>query len=120
MKLTRIIKGILKWTFMAIVVLLLLGVITIFIGYWRSTNDCGKTATVTNPVRAIVYCEFGSADVLKLENIEKPVPNDEQVLIKVRAASVNPYDWHFMRGIPYVMRTEAGLRKPKSTRLGGD
>jgi NADPH:quinone reductase-like Zn-dependent oxidoreductase len=71
-------------------------------------------------MKAIVYCDFGSPDVLRFQDIEKPVPNDDQVLIKVRAASVNPFDWHFMRGIPYVMRMEAGLRKPKDTRLGGD
>ncbi len=71
-------------------------------------------------MKGIVYCDFGSADVLRFEDIEKPVPNDDQVLIKVRAASVNPYDWHFMRGTPYLMRIEAGLRKPKVTRLGGD
>lgn len=71
-------------------------------------------------MKAIVYCDFGPADVLRLEEINKPVPKDDQVLIKVRAASVNPFDWHFMRGTPYVMRMEAGLRKPQSTRLGGD
>ncbi|MEO8044714.1 MAG: NAD(P)-dependent alcohol dehydrogenase [Spartobacteria bacterium] len=71
-------------------------------------------------MKAIVYCDFGPPDVLRFEEIEKPVPNDNQVLIKVRAASVNPYDWHFMRGVPYVMRLDAGLRKPKDIRLGGD
>ncbi|MDQ2825080.1 MAG: NAD(P)-dependent alcohol dehydrogenase [Verrucomicrobiota bacterium] len=72
-------------------------------------------------MKAIVYCDFGPPDVLKLEDIEKPVPNDNQVLIKVRAASVNPYDWHFVRGTPYIMRgMGVGLRKPKTTRLGVD
>ncbi|MEP6821691.1 MAG: NAD(P)-dependent alcohol dehydrogenase [Chthoniobacterales bacterium] len=71
-------------------------------------------------MKAIVYCDFGPPDVLRFQEIEKPVPNDSQVLIKVRAASINPYDWHFMRGIPYVMRFEAGLRKPKDLRFGGD
>ena len=71
-------------------------------------------------MKAIVYCDYGGPDVLELENIEKPVPNDSQVLIKVHAASVNPYDWHFLLGIPYVMRMETGLRKPKSRRFGVD
>lgn len=53
-------------------------------------------------------------------DVEKPVPNDNEVLIKVRAASVNPLDWHFMRGTPYFLRIPAGLRKPKETRLGVD
>ncbi len=71
-------------------------------------------------MKAIVYCDYGSPDVLKLEDIEKPVPGDDQVLVRVRAAAVNPYDGHYMRGTPLVMRIEAGLRKPKDTRLGVD
>ncbi|PYL20674.1 MAG: alcohol dehydrogenase [Verrucomicrobia bacterium] len=71
-------------------------------------------------MRAIVYCDYGLAN-LKLEDVEKPVPNDDQVLVKVRAASVNPYDWHFIEGTPYLMRAMGvGLRKPKDTRLGVD
>src|SRR4051794_29838290 len=120
MKIGRILKRIVKWISVAIALVLVLGIVALFIGYWRSTNDCGRSAAPKTPMKAIVYCEFGTADVLRLEEIEKPVPNDNQVLIKVSAASVNPFDWHFMRGTPYVMRMEAGLRKPKETRLGGD
>ena len=121
MKLKLVVKAIAKWTSFAIALLLFLGIVVLFVGYWRSTNDCNRNTTaLSNPMKAIVYCDFGPPDVLRLEEIEKPVPNDDQVLIKVRAASVNPYDWHFLRGIPYVMRMEAGLRKPKITRLGGD
>ena len=55
------------------------------------------------------------------EEIAKPVPNDNQVLVKVRAASVNPLDWHYIEGTPYLMRLMgSGLRKPKVTRLGVD
>jgi NADPH:quinone reductase-like Zn-dependent oxidoreductase len=58
---------------------------------------------------------------LKLEDVEKPLPNDDQILVKVRAASVNPYDWHFIEGTPKIMRLMGvGLRKPKDTRLGVD
>jgi NADPH:quinone reductase-like Zn-dependent oxidoreductase len=71
-------------------------------------------------MQAIVYFNYGSPDVLRCEDIEKPIARDHEVLIKVRAASVNPYDWHFMRGMPYVVRIVAGLRKPKVTRLGVD
>ena len=61
-------------------------------------------------MKAIVYHEHGSSDVLKCEEIEKPVPRDDEVLIKVRAASVNPLDWRFMRGEPALFRIF--LRKP--------
>src|SRR5881296_908755 len=71
-------------------------------------------------MKATVYRKYGSPEVLKCEEIEKSVPKDNEVLIKVRAASVNPYDWHFMRGTPYFVRIMAGLRKPKITRFGVD
>ena len=100
--------------------LLLLAFLAGFIAYWRSTNDCGKAGAPTNPMKAIVYCDYGVAN-LKLEEIEKPRPNDDQILVRVRAASINPYDWHFVEGTPYVMRAMGvGLRKPKDTRLGVD
>src|SRR5947208_14700356 len=72
-------------------------------------------------MKAIVYHEFGSPDVLRLEEVEKPVPNDNQILVKVRALSVNPLDWHFMEGTPYLGRIPAfGLLKPRVERLGVD
>jgi NADPH:quinone reductase-like Zn-dependent oxidoreductase len=71
--------------------------------------------------KAFIYKEYGSPDVLRLEELEKPVPADDQVLVKVRAASVNPLDWHYMEGTPYIVRLlEFGLLKPKVTRLGVD
>ena len=71
-------------------------------------------------MRAIVYRRYGSPDVLEYSDVEKPVPKADEVLIRIHAASVNPADWHFMRGTPYLVRLFAGLRKPKSTRLGVD
>jgi NADPH:quinone reductase-like Zn-dependent oxidoreductase len=71
-------------------------------------------------MKAIVYSDYGLSN-LKLENIEKPVPNDDQILVKIRAASINPYDWHFIEGTPYIMRMMGvGLRKPKDIQLGVD
>ena len=115
-------KRILKWSAGAILLVLLLVAAAIFVAYWRSDNNCGRSTTTAqgNMMKAIVYCDYGSPDVLKLEDVAKPVPTDDQVLIKVRAASVNPFDWHFMRGTPYIMRLDSGLRKPKDTRLGVD
>src|SRR5438034_4566320 len=120
MKLKRILKRILKWTSVAILLALFVGIFALFIAYWRSTNDCGRTAARKNPMKAIVYCDYGLAN-LKLEEVEKPVPNDDQILVRVRAASVNPYDWHFIEGTPKIMRAMGvGLRKPKDTRVGVD
>jgi NADPH:quinone reductase-like Zn-dependent oxidoreductase len=121
MKIKRILKSILKWTSLAILLALFLGIVALFVAYWRSTNDCDQlSATQGKTMKAVVYCEYGSPDVLKLMDIPKPAPNDNQVLVKVRAASVNPYDWHFIRGTPYIMRLGVGLRKPKVTRIGVD
>jgi NADPH:quinone reductase-like Zn-dependent oxidoreductase len=70
-------------------------------------------------MKAIRFCEYGSPDVLKFEDVEKPVPNDNQVLIKVRAASLNFIDPGAMRG-PWPLRLMFGLRKPEKTGLGND
>src|SRR6476661_690464 len=116
----KMLKRVLKWITGAILVLLLLAFLLGFIAYWRSTNDCGHTAAPASPMKAIVYCDYGVAN-LKLEDVEKPTPADDQLLVKVRAASVNPLDWHFVEGTPYFMRLMGvGLRKPKDTRLGVD
>ena len=71
-------------------------------------------------MKAIVYQRYGPPDVLQLQEVDKPVIGDDAVLVRVRAAAVNPYDWHFMRGEPYFMRLIAGLRTPKRIRLGVD
>jgi NADPH:quinone reductase-like Zn-dependent oxidoreductase len=109
-------KRVLKWSVAVIFVGLVLAT---FIAYWMSTNDCDRnSAAPNNPIKAIVHCEYGSPDVLKLEDVEKPVPNDNQLLVRVRAASVNPLDLT-IRG-PWLIRPVLGLRKPKDTRLGVD
>lgn len=71
-------------------------------------------------MKAILFPRYGSPDVLQLTEVEKPVPNENQVLIKVVAASANPLDWHRMRGEPFIARMGEGLRKPTDTRLGAD
>jgi hypothetical protein len=108
----KLLKLVLKWITGAVLVLLLLAFLLGFIAYWRSTNDCGHSAAPANPMKAIVYCDYGVAN-LKLEDVEKPTPADDQLLVRVRAASVNPYDWQFVEGTPYVKRAMGvGLRKP--------
>jgi NADPH:quinone reductase-like Zn-dependent oxidoreductase len=115
MKLRRI----LKWTGATILLALILSIFAGFIAYWRSTNDCDRKTALVNPMKAIRFCEYGSPDVLKFEDVEKPAPNDDQVLIKVRAASLNFIDPGVMRG-PWPLRLMSGLRKPEKTGLGND
>jgi NADPH:quinone reductase-like Zn-dependent oxidoreductase len=71
-------------------------------------------------MKAIVYTEYGPPDVLQLKEIEKPTPTEDEVLVKVRAASVNYSDWAFVRGKPYEIRMLQGLLKPKHPILGAD
>src|SRR5437764_12183578 len=71
-------------------------------------------------MRAIVYHTYGSPDVLKLEDLEKPTPQDDEVLVKVYAASVNALDWHLLRADPFLARLNMGLTKPKHQILGAD
>jgi len=71
-------------------------------------------------MKAIVYQNFGSPDILRFEEIDKPTPADNEVLIKVRAASVNPLDWKLMKGGPFILRLLLGLGKSKIKRPGVD
>src|SRR5436305_1152243 len=114
-------KRILKWIFRIVLVLFILAFLFVFVAYWRSTNNCDQlTATQGDKMKAIVYCDYGLAN-LKLADIAKPTPTDDQVLVKVHESSVNPLDWHFIEGTPKIMRAlGVGLRKPKDARLGVD
>src|SRR3982074_836206 len=112
-------RRILKWSTRVILLAVVLGFLVGFIAYWRSTNDCDRKTALVNPMKAIVYCEYGSPDVLKFTDVERPVPNDHQILIKVRAASLNALDVCLIRDT-WLGRLFFGLRKPKNTRVGRD
>ncbi len=111
------IKRVLKWTFG----LLLLALFIWFeVAYWTSTNDCDRTTgPPAHPMKAIRYCEYGSPDeVLKLQEVEKPIPNDDQILVRVRAVSLRFFDGGMLQG--GVGRLIFGLRKPRNTCPGSD
>ncbi len=71
-------------------------------------------------MKAIVYHKYGSAKVLKLEETDVPLIGEDQVLLRVRAVSLNPFDSHMMRGTPYIMRLSTGFLKPKYAGFGND
>ena len=111
------VKPIVKWSLLAILVFLF----AMFeFAYWTSTNDCGRRIpSEAERMKAIKYCEYGPPDdVLKLEQVEKPVPNDNQVLVRVRAVSLRFFDGGMLEG--GVGRLIFGLRKPKNTCPGSD
>lgn len=109
-------KRVFKWSLGALLLILSVG---LFIAYWTSTNDCQQSAAAPkNPMKAILSCEYG-VENLKLHEIEKPTPADNEVLVRVRSASVNPADGHMIRD-SWLARLFSGLRKPKNTRFGTD
>src|SRR5947209_9019023 len=112
------IKRVLKWGLLLIVIVL---VIWFQFAYWTSSNDCNRLSAVQgDSMKAIVYCDYGLSNI-RYVDIQKPAPTDDQLLVRVHAVSINPYDWHFIEGTPYIMRAlGVGLRKPKDTRLGVD
>ena len=73
-----------------------------------------------NLMRAVSYQCYGSPEVLQVAETARPEPASNEVLVRVKAASVNPMDWHFMRGSPYFMRLMSGIGRPADTRLGTD
>lgn len=71
-------------------------------------------------MKAVLFPKYGSPDVLQITEVEKPTPNENQVLVKVYAAATNPLDWHRMRGAPFIARMGEGLLKPQNPKLGAD
>src|SRR5690349_10227003 len=99
------IKRVVKWSALAILLILFAW---FEFAYWTSTNDCGRNIPDGGErMEAIRYCEYGSPDVLKVEEIEKPVPNEDELLVRVRAASLNFIDAGLLRG-PLVIRPLLG------------
>jgi len=105
-------------------VLIFLGVaISLLALVLSHSSACGPApavSTETELMKAIVYRCYGSPDVLEFADVEKATPADDEILVKVVAAAVNPLDWHYMRGSPYIMRLGSGLGAPNRTSMGVD
>jgi D-arabinose 1-dehydrogenase-like Zn-dependent alcohol dehydrogenase len=101
-------------------VLIAVGVIALG-QYMSHTVPCGALPTPPAGavlMKSVVQGCYGSPDVLKVADVAKPVPGPDEVLVKVHAASVNPLDWHYLEGTPYIVRIDRGFGKPEDPRLG--
>ncbi len=94
--------------------------LAVVLSYSAACEPAPGVADGAQTMQAISYRCYGSSDVLEFAAVERPDPAADQVLVKVRAAAVNPLDWHFMRGSPYFMRLMSGIGSPDDTRLGVD
>lgn len=105
----------------ALAALLVVAVAVLAIVLSRET-PCGPApaAPTGETMQAIVYRCYGGPEVIEFARVAKPVPDDDQVLVKVHAAALNPLDYHYLHGKPYVMRLSSGIGRPKEERLGVD
>ena len=110
----KILGGILAFVAVSLVAL------AFYVSYDSACHPAQALPASVQRMKAIVYRCYGPPAVLKFEEIARPVPADDGVLVKVHAASVNPLDWHYMRGTPYIMRMEAGVGAPKGIAMGVD
>jgi NADPH:quinone reductase-like Zn-dependent oxidoreductase len=110
----RIAGGLLVFVAVAVVSL------AVVLSYEAPCEPAAPVAGERDTMQAVTYRCYGSPEVLEFGAVEKPVPGPGQLLVRVRAASVNPLDWHYMRGSPYFMRLMSGIGRPADTRLGVD
>jgi NADPH:quinone reductase-like Zn-dependent oxidoreductase len=120
-----LIRKVLRITFKvvrAVVVLVLIALVplSIVLSHDSACGPAPAPGATAEQMKGVVYRCYGSPAVLKLEDIDKPVAGDDQVLVKVHAAAVNPLDFHYLHGTPYPMRLDSGIGTPKNTRLGVD
>jgi NADPH:quinone reductase-like Zn-dependent oxidoreductase len=105
-----------------ILIVIALGLLSLAIAISRN-GPCGPAPALpagASAMKAIVHRCYGSPDVVRYEDVPKPAPADSEILVKVHAASVNPLDWHYLEGTPYLLRLDAGFGTPTDPRLGVD
>ena len=99
--------------------LLFFTAVAVSIGYTASCPPADETASGST-MKAVVYRCYGGPEVLQYKDVPMPVPKEDEVLVKIHAAGVNPLDWHFMRGSPFVMRLMSGIGAPSDESMGRD
>ncbi|HKS57134.1 MAG TPA: NAD(P)-dependent alcohol dehydrogenase [Steroidobacteraceae bacterium] len=104
----------------AIVLALAFASLAVALSYSSSCGAAAPLPTGSEPMKGLVARCYGAPDVLAVEEVAKPTPADDQLLVKVHAAALNPLDWHTMRGSPYLMRLSSGLGSPHDARVGVD
>lgn len=104
----------------AVVLVVAIASLAIVLRYDAPCEPAPARNSESESMQAYVYRCYGSADVLQLEEIEKPTAASDEIIVRVRSAAVNPLDWHFMRGSPYPMRLASGIGRPSEIRLGVD
>ena len=111
---TRIASGVLA------VLIIVIASLAVALSYQSPCADVENSAATGKTMKAVMQRCYGSGAVLRLEDVARPVPADDEVLIKVRAAAVNPLDWHGTAGKPYIMRLSIGIGVPDDARMGVD
>lgn len=114
--------GVFKTILKSIGVVILVGIAALMFMLSRN-SDCQDLAAATDgaaTMQAVLYSCYGGPEVLQVVTAEKPVPAENEILVKVKVAGVNPLDWHYMRGSPYFMRLGSGMGAPDDQRLGVD
>src|SRR5690349_787070 len=99
-----------------------IAVLSLAVGLSHNSHCPGPdpSSAPKTPMQAAVHRCYGEPNVVTIETVERPAVGDSDVLVKVQAASVNPLDWHYLRGTPYLMRFGAGFGRPKDPRIGVD
>lgn len=113
----------LRYKILIVVLILVTGMLSWLAVSLSHDAPCGPPPALpeqTTLMKAVVHRCYGAAGVLRLEDVAKPTAADNEVLIQVHAASVNPLDWHYLRGTPYIVRLDSGFGKPENPRLGVD
>jgi NADPH:quinone reductase-like Zn-dependent oxidoreductase len=107
-------------TVVAATLVLAIAALAVVLSYDKPCTPQPTVAAGVETMRAVSYTCYGGPEVLEVARIGKPAPAANQVLVRVHRAGVNPLDWHFMRGSPYIMRLGSGLGAPNRQRLGVD